>query len=103
MFLLNDSFVIGVFYAVALVVLMLLKYVLAVKKLIVLILSLASFSEYKVNIGFIQLDSLLKKERSIKPILTLYSENDASDSINTINFLTAKTHLSNIRTTNATA
>ena len=39
----------------------------------------------------------------MKPILTLYSENDASDSINTINFLTAKTHLSNMRTTNATA
>jgi len=46
---------------------------------------------------------LLKKERSIKPILTLYSKNDANDSINTINFLTAKTHLSNMRTTNATA
>ena len=36
-------------------------------------------------------------------MLTLYSENDASDSINTINFLTAKTHLSNMRTTDATA
>ena len=42
------------------------------------------------------------KERSIKPILTLYPENDASDSINTINFLTTKTHLSNMRITNAT-
>ena len=56
-----------------------------------------------MNIFINQLDSLLKKERSIKPILTLYSVNDASDSINTINFLTAKTHLSNMRTTNATA
>ena len=37
----------------ALVVLMLLKCVLVVKKLIVLILSLASFSGYKVKIGFI--------------------------------------------------
>jgi len=34
--------------------------------------------------------------------LTLYSENDASDSINTINFLTTKTHLSNMRIINAT-
>ena len=59
--------------------------------------------ETHVNIFINQLDSLLKKERSIKPILTLYSENDASDSINTINFLTVKTHLSNMRTTNATA
>ena len=56
-----------------------------------------------MNIFINQLDSLLKKEHSIKPILTLYSENDASDSINTINFLTAKTYLSNMRTTNATA
>ena len=55
-----------------------------------------------VNIFINQLDSLLKKERSIKPILTLYSKNDASDSINTINFLIVKTHLSNMRTTNAT-
>ena len=56
-----------------------------------------------MNIFINQLVSLLKKERNIKPILTLYSENDASDSINTINFLTTKTHLSNMRTTNATA
>ena len=47
----------------ALVVLMLLKCVLAVKKLIVLILSLASFLEYGVNIGFI-LRSFLSNESS---------------------------------------
>ena len=58
--------------------------------------------ETHINIFINQLDSLLKKEHSITPILTLYSENDASDSINTINFLTTKTHLSNMRTTNAT-
>jgi len=52
-----------VFYTVALVVLILLKCVLAVKKLIVLILSIASFSEYKVNIGFI-LRSFLSNESS---------------------------------------
>ena len=46
--------------------------------------------ETHVNIFINQLDSLLKKERSIKPILTLYSENDASESIITINFLTTQ-------------
>ena len=56
-----------------------------------------------MNILINQFDSLPKKEHSIKPILILYSENDASDSINTINFLTAKTYLNNMRTTNATA
>jgi hypothetical protein len=52
-----------VFYVVVLVALMLLKCVLTVKKLIVLILSLASFSEYKVNIGFI-LRSFLSNKSS---------------------------------------
>ena len=60
---LSRYFCFGMFDAVALVVLMLLKCVLAVKKLIVLILSFASFLEYKVNIGFI-LRSFLRNESS---------------------------------------
>jgi len=66
-------FCFGMFYVVVLVVLILLKCVLAVKKLIVLILSFASSSEYKVNIGFILRSFLSNKSSWLMKIFTCVS------------------------------